>query len=128
MITETDKIFLRIAEQVAQLSDHPEFKVGAVIANGCGVQHKITSTGFNIQGKYHAEELAIGFLRRDSETIYVSHPPCHDCAMSMLNVGINRVVWLKQEDEFMLRWKNSNDEAKRLFDKYGVKWDMYDDR
>ena len=79
-------------------------KVGAVIVDGNGT---IVGAGHNTDG-VHAERAAIAdlfdCLRRIHEsvpaplTMYVSHPPCPECATAILAAGIDKVEVV---EEFM---------------------------
>ena len=107
-----DSYFLSIAEAVKERSKDPATKVGAVIVSP---DNRILSTGYNgyprgysdnynvnrelkLQLTVHAELNAIlnaarYGIRVDGCTLYVtSLPPCSDCAKSIVQSGIARVV------------------------------------
>ena len=124
MITDTDKVFLHVAEQIAKLSTHPVFAVGAVLVIP-GLP-TVCSTGFNVEGVVHAEHMAIeslnGFLfdtekgKLPKVTLYVTHPPCDACAnIIILQGNINRVVWKAGSPDFMEKWKISHNRAIQKF-------------
>ena len=127
MITKTDKKFLRIADQVAKMSDHPRFKVGAVIAKNGIYGKKIISTGYNFHHGRHAESCSLFPVWLDINfsgiTMYVTHPPCADCAREIVDNRIRRVVWVAAKGEFKKRWQESNNKAKYVFDDGGVLWE-----
>jgi dCMP deaminase len=107
-----DKYFLDIADMVATRSKDPRTKVGAVLVR----DRRIIGTGYNgfpsgVQDwhesrweppeKYvwvaHAERNAIDMCARDGvatkgATLYVTLPPCNECAKSIIQCGISTVV------------------------------------
>lgn len=120
MIIDTDKVFLRVAEQIANLSTHQVVTVGAILViPGVPI---VCSTGFNVEGVIHAEHMVIESLNGvlfDTEkgnlpkmTLYVTHPPCEACANIIIRQGnINRVVWKAGSPDFMEKWKFSHNRA-----------------
>lgn len=55
----------------------------------------------------HAETNAILFADRnrlEGSTIYVTHPPCGQCAAKIIQVGIKRVVFNRANEAFLMRW------------------------
>lgn len=107
-----DEYFLSIASLVSTRSKDPRTKVGAVIV----LDRRIVATGYNdfppgiedrnlerweIPTKYffvsHAERGAIDMAARDGValkgcTIYITLPPCVECAKSIIRCGIVEVV------------------------------------
>ena len=77
----------------------------------------------------HAERNAIysaartGF-RTIGCTIFVTHPPCMDCARAIVQAGIKRVVTVEQTAEFYERWKEHISRSMRLFDECGVTYEV----
>jgi len=105
-----DMRFLDLAQHVAQWSKDPSTKVGAVIAND---QHQVLSLGYNgfprgVEDRVsryndretkllfvaHAERNALdnAFVDVRGATLYTSLCPCNECAKSIIQKGIKRVV------------------------------------
>lgn len=140
-----DKKFLDEAKLNSSWSKDPSTGVGAVIVRP---NNKVASQGYNgfpskihddpewlnnREIKYkvtiHAELNAILSANEDLDgyTIYVyPFSPCEQCALSIIQTGITRVVTIKAEDEKMTRWRDSFEFAKMLFDKAGVEVVVYD--
>ena len=102
--------FLDLAHHVSQWSKDPSTKVGAVIANE---QHQVLSLGYNgfprgvedRESRYndrttkllfvaHAERNALdnAYVDVRGATLYTSLCPCNECAKSIIQKGIKRVV------------------------------------
>lgn len=109
-MVDWDKRFLDLAEHVAQWSKDPRTKVGAVIADE---KKRVVSIGYNgfprgvddTPDRYedrptkhlfvaHAERNALDNapLMVDGCTLYVPLVPCNECAKSIIQKGIARVV------------------------------------
>ncbi len=114
-----DEYFLAMAKVVATRATCDRKSIGAIIVDK---RHRITSTGYNgaakgmphcsevghlmkeVDGRescvrtLHAESNALDDAgrRADGGTIYVTVIPCFNCALRIVNAGIQRVVW----DEF----------------------------
>ena len=109
-MADWDKRFLDLAEHVAQWSKDPRTKVGAVIADE---KKRVVSIGYNgfprgvddTPDRYedrptkhlfvaHAERNALDNapLMVDGCTLYVPLVPCNECAKSIIQKGIARVV------------------------------------
>lgn len=122
-----DEYFLRIAEAVAERSTCDRAHVGAVLAR----EKRILTTGFNgspaglahcdevghllVEGHcvrtIHAEinaiiQAALHGVSTKGATCYVTHFPCIHCTKSLINAGIERVVYLNSYriDENALRF------------------------
>jgi dCMP deaminase len=129
--------FLELANTVAQWSKDPSTKVGAVIT----LNKRIVSLGFNgfpagtddseeiyqdrdrkLRRTIHAERNALLFAQRDLTecTIYVTHPPCSQCAGDIIQSEIKTVVYAKPEGEFKVRWLDDCVEALKMFREAGV--------
>lgn len=106
-----DKIYLNMAEDLAQLSYAERAKVGCLIVNEGG---QIVSQGYNgtpsgfdnccEEGDVtkpevlHAESNAIAKCAKwggstDGATLYVTMSPCFECAKLIIQAGIRRVVY-----------------------------------
>ena len=132
-----DNRFMQMAALIASFSKDPSTQVGAVITQG----RKIISLGFNgapsgvreptdrdmkILRTLHAEVNAVLFAARDLRdcTIYVTHPPCAQCAALIIQTGIRHVVFAPPSDDFLSRWCENHVEAMRMFNEAGVTVDL----
>lgn len=132
-----DKRFMDLADLVASWSKDPSSKVGAVIVDDC---NRIISVGYNgpprkvsevdmatrevrLARTIHAEVNAMNFANRDLSgcMIYVTHPPCANCAAQIIQRGITTVAFRPGTFEFMQRWKDNYDEAISMFLEADVK-------
>ncbi len=138
-LSHWDKRFLRIAEEVRLWSKDPGTKVGCVLVN----ERRILSTGYNgfpqliedsleryIDRNYklsitvHAEKNAIlnaakNGTKVEGSTLYVTFPPCSQCASAVIQAGVAKVVCpnpaLAPE-----RWRSNFLAANELFYEAGV--------
>jgi len=135
-----DLRFIELADHIAQWSKDPSTKVGCVIV---GEDREIRSTGFNgfPRGidddeerlnnrdlKYplicHAEENAIMHAARigvslKGSSAYVTWPPCSRCARSLIQAGINEVIY-SAKIEIPERWTDDFNIASDMFKESGV--------
>jgi len=115
---DLDKTYMRMAEQLSQLSKAQRKKVGALIVKGTQIiseGYNGTPSGFDNecervnhldeiytkQEVLHAESNAITKLARstnssDRSTLYVTLAPCFDCSKLIIQSGIERVVYKEQ--------------------------------
>jgi dCMP deaminase len=136
-----DKRFLELAEHVAQWSKDPRTKVGAVIVDE---KKRVVSVGYNgfprgvfdSDERYedrdtkllfvaHAERNALDNapLQVDGCTMYVPLLPCNECAKSIIQKGITRVVtYNPTRDGSMFNW----DVTIKMFKESGVILDLLD--
>lgn len=137
MITETDKKFLRTAQQIAQIwSKDPSTKVGAVAVGAGKNQVAFGYNGFppgvedtderlndretKLRLTLHAEENALANATFDVHTLYVTHAPCSACALRILAARtVKRVVYLI-DPEFQKRWEGELLHAAVLLQDGGV--------
>ena len=145
-LSKWDRRFLRIAEEVRLWSKDPGTKVGCVLVN----ERRILSTGYNgfphtisddleryIDREYklsvtvHAEKNAIlnaakNGTKVEGSTLYVTFPPCSQCASAVIQAGVAQVVCpdpaLAPE-----RWRSNFIAANNLFYEAGVKVLYYSD-
>ena len=138
-LSHWDRRFLRIAEEVRLWSKDPGTKVGCVLVN----DRRILSTGYNgfprsisddleryIDREYklsvtvHAEKNAIlnaakNGTKVEGSTLYVTFPPCSQCASAVIQAGVAKVVCpdpaLAPE-----RWRSNFLAANNLFYEAGV--------
>lgn len=135
-----DAAFLSFAAEVAAGSPDTSKKVGCVITDRAG--HKLLVAGFNDFAdrclrkrsrlerpeKYdwleHAERKALNRAAREGiavggATAYVTYFPCSDCARSLADSGISRVV-SPMPDCTHPRWGDSWRIAINIFQESGV--------
>jgi len=105
-----DKIWMQMAETIAQRSHHPTFKVGAIIVTSDNTQ--VLSLGYNgnakgmsnvpqseepgCSGLLHAEInalLKLDYNNPKDKVMYITLSPCENCAMAIINSGIKKVVY-----------------------------------
>jgi dCMP deaminase len=115
-----DTRFMRLAQHIATWSKDRSTQVGSVIV---GPHREIRSTGYNgmpqglddtIEARHerpakyvyfeHSERNSIYFaalngVRIEGCTLYVTMPPCADCARGIIRTGIARVVCPPPPDE-----------------------------
>lgn len=129
---------LDMADLVATWGKDPSTKVGAVIADD---NNRVVSVGYNgfprkvedtpdrltnrdvkLALTLHAESNAIDFANRDLEgcTIYVTQPPCSNCAARIAQKGMRLVVTRVPDQEFATRWKDSLALANDVLGEAGV--------
>ena len=108
-----DKIWMQMAETLAQRSHHPTFKVGALIVTSDNTQ--VLSLGYNgnaaglsnvpqseepgCSGLLHAEInalLKLDYNNPKDKVMYLTLSPCENCAMAIINSGIKKVVFKEQ--------------------------------
>ena len=131
-----DRRFIELAQHIATWSKDPSSKVGAVIVDE---HRRVVSVGFNgfpagvsdeevtrarkLLRVVHAEMNACAFATAPVRgcTIYVTHPPCANCAAILIQKGISRVVYPTPEEAFKERWFEHYSEAILMFMEAGVK-------
>lgn len=119
---KNDEQYLRMAQVWASCSSATKLKVGCLIVNDLtiisdgynGTPHGFDnlcedeSTGKTFPHVLHAESNAIAKLARstqssDGATMYITVPPCLECAKLIIQAGIKRVVygarWVKPKTE-----------------------------
>jgi dCMP deaminase len=135
-----DKRFLALASHIAGWSKDPSTQVGCVVV---GPDREIRSTGFNgfprgiedsiarlenRELKYplicHAEENAIMHAARigislKGCTAYVTWPPCSRCARSLIQAGVDEVVY-PTESEIPERWGDDFEIAASMMNEAGL--------
>ena len=131
--------YLSMAALVASWSKDPSTQVGAVITRP---NNTVVSVGYNgfargvddspdrladrdvkLACTIHAEMNAILNAREglDGCTIFVTHPPCGNCAASIINVGIREVKYKRPNQDLLSRWGESIGRALGMFREAGVK-------
>lgn len=117
-----DARFLDLAHHVSRWSKDPSTKVGAVLV---GTDKRQVALGYNgfppgvedtparlgmrdVRLRYtiHAERNVLDNAHFPSvgSTLYVTHPPCCSCALSIISKGVSRVVSSPMSSEFASRW------------------------
>ncbi|NJO01152.1 MAG: dCMP deaminase family protein [Bacteroidia bacterium] len=138
--------YMELAYARARFSKDTSTKVGAIIVGphgedrssgyngsprGCSADEGKDRRGTERPEKYfwfsHAELNAITNAARvgtplDNCTIFVTHPPCMDCARAIVQAGIKEVFTINQGDEFYFRWCEHIDRTKKLFEECEVKY------
>lgn len=133
-LTKWDERFLAMADLVASWSKDST-KVGAVIADE---KNRVVSVGFNgfpvgvddtildrdqkLRRTIHSEMNAAAFANRDLVgcRMYVTHPPCANCAAMIVQRGITKVVFRRGDAGFMERWKENYEDALAMFSEAGL--------
>ena len=135
---ETDRKFLRSAKAWADIwSKDPSTKVGAVAV---GLQRNLVAFGYNglppgladtperlnnrdqkLALTLHAESNALANATFPVHTLYITHPPCQDCALRILQARtVQRVVYAYPGAEFLSRWGDATRAAVELLIEGGV--------
>lgn len=133
-MTDWNKRFLDLCEHVATWSKDPSTKLGSVIVDD---KKRIVSVGYNgfprgvddrheryddRPTKYlfvaHAERNALDNapMMVDNCTMYVTLEPCVECAKSIIQKGITRVVTYRPKREDTFNW----DISRQMFKESGV--------
>jgi dCMP deaminase len=129
---------MELARMISVLSNDPSTKVGAFIGKG---QNPI-SFGYNRFPKgvaetperlndrpvkyamvLHAEASAILNAGRDGcsgATLYVTLPPCCECAKLIIEAGIKRIITLAPTQDQLERWGKSFDYSGTMLSEAGV--------
>ena len=128
-----DKIWMTMAETIAQRSHHSTFKVGALIVTSDNTQ--VLSLGYNgnaagmsnvpqsekpgCSGLLHAEINALiklDYNNPKDKVMYLTLSPCENCAIAVINSGIKKVVY---------KTKYRDDTGIRMLEDAGVKIEQY---
>lgn len=133
-----DNRFLGLADQVAGWSKDPSTQVGCIIVNN---RRQVVSTGFNgfprgvddAPARYadrptkylmvlHAEQNAVLQAGGDVHggTAYVTHPPCAQCAATLIQAGIARIVTRRPDPGMAERFAESFKAASMMLWEAGV--------
>lgn len=134
-----DKRFLELAFHVSQWSRDPSTKTGAVIVSD---RKRVVSMGYNglprgvadTDERYNDRETKYKFISHAERnaldnaecsivgaTLYATHFPCVECAKSIVQRGIARVVVSSNSDEsFVERWGASCRDAFTIMNEGGA--------
>ena len=145
-----DQKFMGLAYARARFSKDTSTQVGAIIIGpsgedrssgyngaprGCRADESGDLRGTTRPEKYfwfsHAELNAITNAARVGTplsgcSIYVTHPPCMDCARAIVQAGIKRVIAVRPTAEFAERWAEHITRTKQLFAECGVLYSFID--
>jgi len=145
-LSKWDRRFLRIAEEIRLWSKDPGTKVGCVLVT----DRRILSTGYNgfpqtisddpdryidrdfkLSVTVHAEQNAIlnaakNGTKVEGSTLYVTFPPCSQCASAVIQAGVAQVV-CPDPASAPERWRSNFIAANNLFYEAGVKVLYYSD-
>jgi len=135
--------YLDVAEAISRLSKDSSTQVGALVVGkggefiasgwngaprGCSADEPGDSRGDRPEKYFwfsHAEANAITNAARvgtplAGSSIVVTHFPCMDCARSIVQAGIVKVITRRPEFEFAVRWREHISRSLRLFNECGV--------
>ncbi len=139
-----DTRLLDMAELVSSWSKDPSTKVGAVISDD---KHRVVAVGYNgfprgiedseeryadRETKYkhvvHAETNAVLNATRSVEgcMLYISLPPCSECAKLVIQSGISRVAFRQASPDRRERWRASMEAAVAMLEEANVEVVIYD--
>ena len=141
---------MAVAQAISQLSKDESTQVGALLIGdegeggpwgyngaprGCAADEdeRFQQRPEKYMWAEHAERNAIyaaartGF-RTVGCTIYVTHPPCMDCARAIVQAGIKRVVTVRPPPAFIERWREHMSRSQRLFDECDVIYEELDEK
>ncbi len=125
-----DKIWMTMAETIAQRSHHSTFKVGSLIVTSDNTQ--VLSLGYNgnaaglsnvpksevpgYSGLLHAEMnalLKMDYNNPKDKIMYLTLSPCEYCAMAIINSGVKKVIYKKEyrDDSGIKLLKSANIEV-----------------
>ena len=116
-----DQRFLDLALHVSSWSKDPSTKVGAVLVgrdkrqvalgyngfpSGVADDSRLNNRESRLRYTLHAERNVLDNAHFPSvgSTLYVTHPPCCACALSIISKGVSRVVSSPMSSEFASRW------------------------
>lgn len=116
-LSKWDTRWMQAAENVAQWSRDPRRKVGCIIVDddnnqlsggyngfprGIEDDDRLNQREIKLKMMVHAEANAVAAAARNGHSIkgataYISHAPCSQCVCLLIQAGISRVVFKKQE-------------------------------
>lgn len=134
-MTEWDKRYMDLAVHVAQWSKDPRTKVGAVLVGKPGevalgyngfprgvadLPERLCNRDLKHKFTQHAERNVLDNTRFDphGSTLYVTMFPCSECAKSIVNRGVSRVVCPPPSQD--PPWKEDARFSEILFSEGGV--------
>jgi len=130
-----NKIWMTMAETIAQRSHHSTFKVGALIVTSDNTQ--VLSLGYNgnaagmsnvpqsespgCSGLLHAEInalLKLDYNNPKDKVMYLTLSPCETCAKAIVNSGLKRVVYKE---------RYRNDTGIKILQKVGIEAEEFEE-
>lgn len=146
-MTDWNKRFIDLANYIALWSKDRSKKVGSVIVDD---DRRVISMGYNgfpqninddIEERHqkplklfyvvHAEANAISSANRSGAktkgaTIYITFPPCSECAKLIIQNGIKRVICREMESD-KSSWLETTTIARQMLEEAGVEFIYYKD-
>jgi dCMP deaminase len=137
-VTPWDQRFLQLAAHVATWSKDPSTQVGAVLVGKDKRQVALGYNGFppgvadshfrlhhreaKLRYTIHAERNVLdnAAFPTAASTLYVTHPPCCNCTLSIISKGISRVVSSPMSADFASRWAGEIFQSRALLDEANV--------
>lgn len=150
MTEKWDRRFLDVAKLISSWSKDPSTKTGCVVVND---RRRILSTGYNgfpagvndseeryndRDTKYkmvaHCDSNAVYSAASEGVsllgcTMYLTGPPCNECMKAIIQSGIKRVVWPRENGfekdgtPLQARWADSINFSFQMAEEAGVKMD-----
>ncbi len=141
--------YIALAQLVATWSKDPSTKVACVLVDE---RRRVISTGYNgfpetVEDrpewyadrtiKYplviHAEVNAIANATRAvaGSTAFLTHPPCDNCAKTLIAHGITEIHFVMPDPDLLSRWQSSLDAARFVAERSGISlvgWRLEADR
>lgn len=143
-----DRRFLALAEVIATWSKDPSTQTGCVVVDE---DRAIVATGYNgfprgvrdTQDRYENRELKYQLVAHcDSNavfsaarrgvslagaTMYLTGPPCNECTKAIIQAGITRVAWprdnkFEQDEATRARWASSIGISEQMAEEAGVEF------
>jgi len=139
--------FYNIAQQVKEKSKDRNTKIGVVIV---GQDNEIVSTGYNsfprginddVEERQERPEKYFWFIHAELNsiinaarigvstlgcTMYMTCGiPCADCARSIINAGIKKIVYVDSGGSKEEKWKDSAKRSIQMFNEAGVVMEKY---
>lgn len=145
-MADWDKRFLDMAKFVSGWSKDPSTKCGCVIVQPDTL--RVVATGYNgfprgmcdhedlyldrptkLSRTIHAEVNAVLNAVADVEgcTAYVTGPPCNNCAIVLIQAGIDRVVCYEPSEDYLSRWGETREMSIGFFEEVDVDYEEHRD-
>lgn len=136
---ELNKHYLQLAFKVAQQSNDPSSRMGAIIVTpnlyleagrghngfppGIKEDDRMRDRAIKYEYVVHAEMRAIINAKRLNLSkciIFVTDIPCCRCAAHIIEAGIKKVVTTNAVTDYQRRWADSVQRTRNLFEEAGV--------
>lgn len=136
--------FITLARKMASKSPDPSTKVGCIITKKHGIKERVVASGYNTplpifnnvtffsrSLKYnmtqHAEIKALlllnpAYLKNTRTAMYITHPPCCKCAISIVESHINHIYIdsLGLNCSSKIRWQEEWRQSFHIFETCGT--------